>query len=214
NPANNIVDDTPNDLSDNAPVPLARYQLREFDFPGRAFGTSLDPLIADIQGQFTINNLFTGPIRVDASDPNNQENRGSTTDTLSQEGERRRIYIPIGVIGFGSATILITDPNNLGAAVYNAEVSIYRGNSVFDLTTTDGNGIAHFDQLPAGTYSATAFSKALGRSGGTIASFTITANADTFVRIQLVFSGKVTGRLTDPEKGSIGVPGAPVTLTA
>jgi len=214
NPANNIIDDTPNDLSDNAAVPLARYQLREFDFPGRAFGSSLDPLTADIQGQFTINNLFTGPFRVDASDPNNQENRGSFTGTLSQEGERLRVYVPIGVIGFGSVTISVTDPNNLGAAVYNAEVSIYRGSSVFDLTTTDGNGLAHFDQLPVGTYSATAFSKALGRSGSTVTSFAITVNTDTSVRIQLVFSGKVTGRLTDPEKGGLGVPGAPVTLTA
>ena len=214
NPANNIVDDTPNDLSDNAPVPLARYQLREFDFPGRGFGSSLDPLTADIQGQFTINNLFTGPFRVDASDPNNQENRGSLTGTLSQEGERLRVYVPIGVIGFGSVTISVTDPNNLGAAVYNAEVSIFRGNSVFDLTTTDGNGLAHFDQLPVGTYSATAFSKALGRSGSTVTSFAITVNTDTSIRIQLVFSGKVTGRLSDPEKGGLGVPGAPITLTA
>src|SRR6185369_16579039 len=214
NPANNIIDDTPNDLSDNAAVPLARYQLREFDFPGRACGSSLDPLTADIQGQFTINNLFTGPFRVDASDPINQENRGSFTGTLSQEGERLRVYVPIGVIGFGSVTISVTDPNNLGASVYNAEVSIYRGNSVFDLTTTDGNGLAHFDQLPVGTYSATAFSKALGRSGSTVTSFAITVNEDTPVRIQLVFSGKVTGRLSDPEKGGLGVPGAPVTLTA
>src|SRR5262249_13594736 len=35
NPANNVIDDTPNDLSDNAPVPLANFQLKELDFPLR-----------------------------------------------------------------------------------------------------------------------------------------------------------------------------------
>jgi len=214
NPANNIVDDTPNDLSDNAPVPLAKFQLREFDFPSRTFGTTADPLAADAQGRFSINNLFTGPLRVTASDPNNQENRGSWTGTLSQEGERLTAYVGIGTTGFGSVTVNVTDPNNLGAAVYNAEVTIYRGQSVFDFATTDGNGLAHFDQLPVGSYSAAAYSKALGRSGSTTASFNISANTDTPVRIDLVFSGKVTGKLSDPEAGGAGIPGAPVTLSA
>jgi len=214
NPANNIIDDTPNDLSDNAPVPLAKFQLREFDFPSRTFGTTADPLTADAQGRFSINNLFTGPLRVTASDPNNQENRGSWTGTLSQEGERLTAYVGIGTTGFGSVTVNVTDPNNLGAAVYNAEVTIYRGSSVFDFATTDGNGLAHFDQLPVGSYSAAAYSKALGRSGSTTASFNISANTDTPVRIDLVFSGKVTGKLSDPQAGGAGIPGAPVTLSA
>jgi len=214
NPANNIIDDTPNDLSDNAPVPLAKFSLREFDFPSRTFGTTSDPLTADAQGRFSINNLFTGPLRVTAEDPGNQENRGSWTGTLTQEGERLTAYVGIGTTGFGSVTVNVTDPNNLGAAVYNAEVTIYRGSSVFDFATTDGNGVARFDQLPVGTYSAAAYSKALGRSGSTTASFTISANTDTPVRIDLVFSGKVTGKLSDPQAGGAGVPGAPVTLTA
>src|SRR3954453_10307131 len=214
NPANNIVDDTPNDLSDNAPVPLAKFALREFDFPARTFGTTQNPLPADAQGRFAINNLFTGPLRVDASDPNNQENRGSWTGTLTQEGERLTAYVAIGTTGFGSVSVHVIDPNNLGASVYNAEVTIYKGFQVFDFATTDGNGLAHFDQLPVGNYSAAAFSKALGRSGSTTANFNITINNDTPVRIDLVFSGKVTGKLSDPEAGGAGIPGAPVTLTA
>src|SRR6185369_15325329 len=134
--------------------------------------------------------------------------------TLSQEGERLTAYVGIGTTGFGSVSVSVTDPNNLGAAVYNAEVTVYRGSSVFDFATTDGNGIAHFDQLPVGTYTAAAYSKALGRSGSTTASFNIAANTDTPVRIDLVFSGKVTGKLSDPEAGGAGIPGEPVTLTA
>src|SRR6185369_1318313 len=133
--------------------------------------------------------------------------------TLSQEGERLTAYVGIGTTGFGSVSVSVTDPNNLGAAVYNAEVTIYRGTSVFDFATTDGNGLVHFDQLPVGTYTAAAYSKALGRSGAA-QSFSIGANTDTPVRISLEFSGKVTGKLSDPEAGGRGIPGAPVTLTA
>ena len=76
--ANNVIDDTPNDLSNNAPVPLANFVLRELDFPYRSFGTTPDPLTADIAGRFTINNVFIGPLRVSANDPGNQEIRGTT----------------------------------------------------------------------------------------------------------------------------------------
>jgi len=55
NAANNVADNTPGDYSDNAPVPLAKFYLRELDFPNRSFGSSQSPLTADINGRFVIN---------------------------------------------------------------------------------------------------------------------------------------------------------------
>ena len=213
NPANNVLDDTPNDLADNAPVPLARFYLKELDFPRRDFGTQQDTLGADILGRFSFNNVFTGPLRVSASDPGNQEMRGTWTGTLTQEGERLTAIVGIGGIGFGGATISVVDPNNGNLPVINAEVSLFRGNQLFDFATTDGIGRVQFDQIPTGSYSASAYSKALGKSGGS-GSFTVDANETADVRIVLEFSGEVTGRLIDPEDNGRGIPGAHVNLKA
>jgi hypothetical protein len=212
NPANNVPDDTPTDLSDNAPVPLARFYMKELDFPRRDFGTQQDTLGADILGRFSFNNVFTGPLRVSASDPGNQEMRGTWTGTLTQEGERLTAIVGIGGIGFGSASVTVVDPNNGNAPVLNAEVSLFKG-GLFDFATTDGAGHVQFDQIPAGTYSASAYSKALGKSGGS-GFFTVTANENTDIRIVLEFSGEVTGRLIDPEDNGRGIPGAHVNLKA
>jgi hypothetical protein len=211
-PANNVLDTTPNDLSDNAPVPLARFSMKELDFPRRDFGTTQDTLAADILGRFSFNNIFTGPLRVTASDPGNQEMRGTWNGTLTQEGERLTAIVGIGDIGFGSATVTVVDPNNANAPVANAEVSLFKG-GLFDFATTDGAGRVVFDQIPAGSYGVSAYSKALGKSGGS-GSFTVGANANTDIRVVLEFSGAVTGRLIDPEAGGRGVPGAHVNLQA
>ncbi len=212
NPANNVLDDTPADLSDNAPVPLARFYMKELDFPRRDFGTQQVTLGADILGRFSFNNVFTGPLRVSASDPGNQEMRGTWNGALTQEGERVTAIVAVGGVGFGSASVTVVDPNNGNAPVLNAEVSLYKG-PLFDFATTDGAGHVQFDQIPAGTYSATAYSKALGKSGGS-GTFTVTANQNTAINIVLEFSGAVTGQLIDPEDGGRGIPGAHVNLTA
>jgi len=213
NPANNVLDDTPNDLADNAPVPLARFYMKELDFPRRDFGTLQATLSADILGRFSFNNIFTGPLRVSASDPGNQELRGTWTGTLTQEGEHLTAIVGIGGTGFGDATVTVVDPNNGNAPVLNAEVSLFRGGSVFDFATTDGAGTVSFEQIPAGSYSISAYSKALGKSGSS-GTFTVTANGVADIRVVLEFSGEVTGKLIDPEDNDRGIPGAHVTLTA
>jgi hypothetical protein len=213
NSANNIIDDTPNDLSDNAPVPLGNFVLRELDFPYRSFGTTADPLTADIAGRFAINNVFTGPLRVSATDPGNQEIRGTYTGTISQEGERITAYVAIGATGFGPVTVTVVDPNAQNAPVLNAEVTLIRNFVPFDLSTTDATGKVIFNEVPVGNYSVTAYSKALGKSG-TSATFTVATITGAQVEVVLQFSGKVNGTLSDPQAGGRGVPGVPVTLTA
>src|SRR5258708_7652735 len=213
NPANNVIDDTPNDLSDNAPVPLANFVLRELDFPYRSFGTTLDPLTADVAGRFTINNVFTGPLRVSATDPGNQEIRGTYTGTITQEGGHLTAYIGIGATGFGPVTVTVVDPNAQNAPVLNAEVSLLRGGTPFDLATTDATGKVVFDEVPVGPFTVSAYSKALGKSG-TSDPFTVANITGAAVEVVLQFSGKVNGTLSDPEAGGRGVPGGPVTLSA
>ncbi|HEX6178160.1 MAG TPA: carboxypeptidase-like regulatory domain-containing protein, partial [Thermoanaerobaculia bacterium] len=213
NAANNKVDTTPGNLSDNAPVPLAHFTLRELSFPNRDFGSLSDPLTADAAGRFTINNVFTGPLRVTAIDPTNQEIRGVWTGSLSLEGDRVTAIVGIGAEGFGPVTVRVLDPNAENAPVLNAEVTLIRGNAPFDFSSTDGSGTVRFEQVPVGTYKGIAYSKALGRSGST-ANFTVATVTGAQVSVILEFSGKVDGRLIDPEDGGDGVPGAPVTLTA
>jgi hypothetical protein len=215
NPANNVVDTTPGDYSDNAPVPLANFSLRELDFPYRSFGTAGDPLPADAAGRFTINNVFTGPLRVTAVDPLNQEIRGTWTGTITQEGERITAIVPIGATGFGPVVVRVLDPNAQNAPVLNAEVTLILGSfpfSIFDLSSTDANGIVRFEQVPVGSFKVAAYSKALGKSGGSSV-FNVVNITGAQVDVVLEFSGKVDGKLSDPQAGGQGVPGVPVTLT-
>ncbi|MGZ7042316.1 MAG: MSCRAMM family protein, partial [Thermoanaerobaculia bacterium] len=215
NPANNIPDDTPDDLSDNAPVPLAKVWLRELDFPNRSFGSDAEPLTADVAGRFAFSNVFVGSLRARAWDPGNQELLGDWSGALHDEGEvLSSIYIGVGGGGTGSILVTVEDPNQQNAPVTNAEVGLYRGGGLFDLTSSDANGVARFEQVPLGTYTVSAYSKALGKSGGS-AAFAVDRDATSNVRILLEFSGQVDGTLSDPESEppGNGLPGVAVTLS-
>lgn len=214
NPANHVADDTPDDFSDNAPVPLARLWLRELDFPERSFGTAADPLIADVGGRFAVGNVFVGSLRAMAWSAENQELRGNWTGILREEGEIvTPVYIAVGAGGTGTLQVKVVDPNQQYLPIGNAEVRLYRG-GLFDLTTTDDAGLARFTELPVGSYGADAYSKALGNSGAA-PGFTIVKDQTTDVRIELDFVGKVDGRLVDPMESPVKpLPGVPVKLTA
>ncbi|MEO8215449.1 MAG: Ig-like domain-containing protein [Acidobacteriota bacterium] len=212
-PARTIPDDTPADLSDNAPVPLARFFVKEIGFPSRDFGTAADPLSADSSGRFSVANLFEGPLRATAYDPANPDLRGDWTGTLSVEGEQLTAFIGVAAAGFGPVTITVIDPNNGNGPVSNAEVTLLRGGAAYDLTSSDVSGVAKFFDVPAGTYTASAYSKAAGRSGSTTP-FAVVNGAGANQTITLQFSGGVDGRLVDPEAAGAGVPGAQVTLSA
>ncbi|MFZ2490065.1 MAG: Ig-like domain-containing protein, partial [Thermoanaerobaculia bacterium] len=216
NPANNVPDDTPNDLSDNAPVPLARFWLRELEFPSRAFGSDSQPLTADIGGRFALSNVFVGSLRARAWDGGNQELRGDWTGTLTYEGETLTgpiAWIAIGAGGAGTVQATVADPNQQYAPIANAEVQLFRAGTLFDATSTDGAGLARFEQVPVGTYSIGAYSKSLGKSGGS-GPLVVELDRQVDLRVLLEFVGKVDGRLSDPESNppDAGLPGAPVLL--
>ncbi|MGZ8778837.1 MAG: Ig-like domain-containing protein, partial [Thermoanaerobaculia bacterium] len=214
NVANNVPDDTPGDYSDNAPVPLAKFHLRELDFPRRNFGTAATPLTADITGRFILNNVFVGSLRATAWDSGNEELRGDWSGRIDEEGQEAtpRAYIPIGDGGAGALTVRVVDPNQNHAEVPNADVSLYRSGSLFDFTTTGPTGAAELTEIPVGTYSVSAYSKSLGKTSTSV-SVTITRDASASIQLQLEFSGSVDGTLTDPEESDTPVPGAHVRLT-
>jgi hypothetical protein len=218
NPANNIPDNTPNDYSDNAPVPLAKFYLRELDFPYRPFGKNTDPLTADITGHFVLSNIFVGAVRATAWDPGNEELRGDWQGSIDEEGAEAlpKAYIAVtgGGGGVGGAIISVVDPNQSFQEVANAEVSVYRGGGrAFDFGSTDATGKAEFSQLPVGSYTISAYSKALGKTSRA-KTINVVANGIAVERLELEFSGVVDGTFTDPEANHKPIPGAIVRLTA
>jgi hypothetical protein len=212
-PSKNVRDTTPGDLTDNAPVPLARFALRELAYPQRSFGTAQQPLIADIEGRRAISNLFEGAIRISASDPSTQELRGEWSGRIEYEGEEVHAWVPIGGGGVGAISVRVVDPNAEGAPAANAEVTLIRSTSVFDFATTDELGQVHFARLPLGTYRVDVYSKALARTGSA-AGIAVDADATVPVLVPLTFVGAVDGTLTDGEAGGAAVPGAHVDLRA
>ncbi|MDP9191464.1 MAG: Ig-like domain-containing protein [Acidobacteriota bacterium] len=218
NPANNVADNTPGDYSDNAPVPLAKFYLRELDFPNRSFGSKQSPLTADINGRFVINNVFVGSLRATGWDSGNQELRGDWTGRIDEEGQEAtpKAYIAVtgGLGGVGSARVTVVDPNQSYAEVQNAEVSVYAGGGkAFDFGSTDATGAVQFDELPVGTYTVSAYSKALGKTSKS-ETVSVPRDAAGTARLELEFSGTVDGTLTDPENNNAPVPGSHVRLTA
>jgi hypothetical protein len=219
NPANNIPDDTPADLRDNAPVPLASFYLRELDFPQRDFGTPADPMTTDVGGHFFLPSVFVGSLRATAWDSENQELRGSWTGSITDENAAASplTYIAVGNGGVGSATVTVYDPNaGARVAVPNADVSIFSnatgGFRPFDFTTTGSTGIAQFSELPAGlTYRVSAYSKSVGKTTDTI-SFSIAREQTTELELELEFKGQVEGTFIDLEGGRSVIPGAHVLL--
>ncbi|HEX2835650.1 MAG TPA: Ig-like domain-containing protein [Thermoanaerobaculia bacterium] len=198
-------------------VPLARYWLRELAWPYRTIGTPRDPLFADINGRFVVANVFTGAFRITAVHPGNQEVRGDYQGELTAEGDatQRAVEVRVGGVGTGAISITVLDPLRGFVPVENAEVTLLLNENRFDFTTTNENGIAFFDQVPAvGNYRATAYSKSLGRAGaGT--PFGVTTGQTTSSSVPLEFRGLVTGTMTDPESEPPNLPvqGAPVTLS-
>lgn len=203
------------DANGNA-APLARYWMRELTWPHRAFGSAHDPLHADIHGRFAVTNVFTGPFRITAVAADNQELRGDYQGTLAEEGDvsQRNIEVRIGAAGTGSLSVTVLDPLLGFTPVDNAEVALLANGQRFDFTSSNENGVAFFDDVPAGTYVVTGFSKARVR-GGTSAAFTVTANATATVTVHLEFRGLVAGFMSDPDSqptANARVPAMPVTI--
>jgi Bacterial Ig-like domain/F5/8 type C domain len=202
--------------ANDVPVPLAKYWLRELSWPYRTFGSPADPLIAGQSGGFVVSNVFSGAFRITAVSPEVQELRGDYQGEIRFEGDtsQRDVSVHIGGAGTASVSVAVVNPENAFERVANAEVTLLRNDKAFDFTTTDANGLAVFDQVPAaGTYALHGFSKALGRAGSA-ADFTVTASIVANVTLTLEFRGMVSGVVRDPESTPAEAPvkGAPVTL--
>jgi len=198
-------------------VPLAHYWLRELAWPYRSIGSAQEPLRADINGRFIVTNVFTGPYRITAVAPDNQELRGDFQGTLIEEGDssQRDVRVLIGGAGTGAISITVVDPLIAFEAVGNAEVALLRDGAAFDFTTTNDAGVAYFEQVPVGpAYAVFAYSKQRGRSGRS-PSFPIAAGELTSRSVQLEFLGIVSGSVTDPETDPPNLPvrGQPVSYS-
>ncbi|MGA7617237.1 MAG: carboxypeptidase regulatory-like domain-containing protein, partial [Thermoanaerobaculia bacterium] len=195
-----------------APIPFALFWIRELDFPSRTFGSKSEPLKADQNGRFRVNGIFAVPFRIDARDPINDQLTGAWSGRIDDEGQVVTPTITVGGAGVGTVRVVVVDPNASYAPVANAEVSLVRESTLFDFATTDGTGTVVFQGVPAAqTYTLDAYSKALAKSGSA-SSFTVAADSTLEEQITLVFSGEVTGTLSDPENASAPIAGASVTL--
>ena len=195
------------------PVPLAYFWVRELWWPNRSFGSATEPLQADINGRFLLQNVFTGPFRITAKSPTVQEVRGDYQGTLAFEGDtsQRDVKVQIGGVGTGTLSISVVDSLQAFKPMANTEVTIYRGRDPFDIGSTDDQGIVQFHDVVAGTYSVGAYAKVVGRAGR-IDPVVIVSGETTTRQIALEFLGKVSGSVTDPE--SEPLPNAPSKGTA
>src|SRR5206468_2314823 len=84
-------------------VPLARFWLRELTWPYQEFGKSTEPLTADKNGRFVINNVFAGPFRLTAVSPDQGEIRGDYQGEIHFEGDTSQtsLKVVIGAAGRG-----------------------------------------------------------------------------------------------------------------
>lgn len=199
-----------------APVPLARYWAMGLSWPFQKFGSAADPLIADQSGGFQLNNVFAGPVRVSATSPIRQEERGDWQGTIGFEnddhlGQR----IVIGSAGTGAISVTVVDSDTAYARVPNAEVTLLRAGAAFDFGTSDANGVAYFASVPTGdSYSLRATSKKVGRSGSS-ASFSVKAGVPLQQQLILSLLGSVSGTVIDGDlPGTPPVRGSPVFLSA
>ncbi|HEY6140273.1 MAG TPA: Ig-like domain-containing protein, partial [Thermoanaerobaculia bacterium] len=199
--------------ANGAPVPLARYWIRELGWPYRTFGSQFDPLYADKNGAFFVNNVFTGGVRISAEDPIVQEDRGDASAEIRDEGDdQNNIVVHLGSIGRSLIRVTVLDPNNAYAVVPNAEVTLMTSSKAFDFASTDAHGVAELDEVPVDrTYSIIARSKSLGR-GGSVGGITLTAGVPKDVQIALTMTGIVAGTVVQSATNNAPVIGAAVNL--
>lgn len=210
-PTRTVEDDTPGDLSDNAPIARASFWLSEIAFPNRSFGSESSPLHADADGNFVVANVFEGPFRVTAS---HLDESASVAGVVELDGVDVPVLLGVGVDGAGSIEARVIDPNEGYRAAANAEVTLIRDGSAFDFGSADASGLVRFTQVPArGAFRISAYSKALGRSGSS-AAFDVVAGETRLVEVLLERSGSVSGALTDDAESGAGVIGAHVDLAA
>jgi hypothetical protein len=201
--------------ANGAAVPLAHYWLRELAWPFDAIGSPAEPLVADKSGAFFVNNVFTGPFRVSASSPTDQEATGSVEETLVEENaDRNGLTVTVGGAGTGTVSVTVYDANSGLTTVPNAEVSLLVGGRGYDFAITDAAGVAVFEQIPVGHYTIRATSRAVGRSGVSDG-FDIVRDGIANVRVSLTFIGTVRGTVVDPDTNPPSpVRGAAVFLDA
>jgi hypothetical protein len=178
-------------------VPLANYWTRELSWPYQTHGSPQQPLNADRNGHFVINNVFQGGIHIDAQSPLFQEQRGEYQGTIAGEANNLTgVRIVVGAGGTGTISVTVYD----GATrVSNAESTLLRGNSTFDFGQSDGNGVVTFDNVPTGNnYTVRVVSRARARAGSS-GTLVVTQGALTSADIGLTVLGVVSGSLVDTE---------------
>jgi hypothetical protein len=185
--------------SHGAPVPLAHYWVRQLAWPYGGVGSPQEPLIADSNGAFFANNIFSGPFRVTAVSPIDPTSRGDLQGDIAQENDdRNNLSLVIGAAGTGTVNVTVYDSNSGFTTVPNAEVSLQISGRGYDFTVTDASGFAVFEEIPVGRYMIRAISRAVGRTGASQA-FDVTRDAETNVRVSLTFIGTVAGTIVDAD---------------
>ncbi|HXG59335.1 MAG TPA: carboxypeptidase regulatory-like domain-containing protein [Thermoanaerobaculia bacterium] len=198
-----------------APLDRPYYWVQELSWPYRTFGTAQNPLEAAANGQFRVANIFLGGFRISARSRTNPDLRGDVQGVLDTEGgDRKGIVVAVGGAGTGSVAVTVYDASFQRRP--NAEVTLYREGTPFDITMTNANGVAYFRDVPAGSgYSVRAFARAVALGGKTRQDFSVNRDLETAVQVTLDFLGEVKGTLVDADSATpLPVIGAPVKLNS
>ena len=180
--------------------------LQEQAFPRRALTAN-----ADVDGNFSFDNVFVGGFALRAQAPTLGGLGGRTSGVLASEGEV--VQAVIALEPTGEVAGQVTSPVD-GQPVAGARISLLRGGALFDTIDSDSDGRYRFRLLPvAPSYRVRAFDPQSGRFGES--SPAGIAARDDLVAIDVVLQarGEVDGWVLDGPAGA-SLAGATVRLVS
>ena len=184
-------------------VPGAVVTLQEGAYPRRRI-----TLNADQEGNFAFDNIFAGPVILDAQAPELGGLGGRIETLVTSEAEDVLAVVTLEPTGEVAGTV--TTPVD-GSIVAQADVRLYRDSQLVDAVKSDADGLFRFRLLPVGFYRARVYDPLSGRRGWS-AWVEVTNQGDVAVGdVVLESRGEVEGHFRDGDT-NLEIPGRIVRL--